>query len=87
MDVAGRGYDQFTDEQREAVVNAFLREADFKHGIVDALSRGMKHRPAARSERSTMTFWRSRIRVFSESTYAASSSLHPGTAERLTVGP
>jgi hypothetical protein len=45
MDVAGRGYDQFTDEQREAVVAAFPREADFKHGIIDAFYQGMKHRP------------------------------------------
>jgi hypothetical protein len=45
MDVAGRGYDQFTDAQREAVVAAFPREADFKHGILDAFYQGMKHRP------------------------------------------
>jgi hypothetical protein len=45
MDVAGRGYDQFTDAQREAVVAAFPREADFKHGILDAFYEGMKHRP------------------------------------------
>ncbi|MEI9981927.1 MAG: HD domain-containing protein [Aliidongia sp.] len=47
MDVAGRGYDQFTDAQREAVVAAFPREADFKHGIIDAFYRGMKHRPGS----------------------------------------
>jgi hypothetical protein len=45
MDVAGRGYDAFTDAQREAVVAAFPREADFKHGIIDAFYQGMKHRP------------------------------------------
>jgi hypothetical protein len=45
MDVAGRGYDQFTDAQREAVVEAFPREVDFKHGIIDAFYQGMKHRP------------------------------------------
>lgn len=45
MDVAGRGYDQFTDAQREAVVAAFPREADFQHGIIDAFYQGMKHRP------------------------------------------
>jgi hypothetical protein len=45
MDVAGRGYEQFTDAQREAVIAAFPREADFKHGIIDAFYRGMKHRP------------------------------------------
>jgi hypothetical protein len=45
MDVAGRGYDEFTDAQREAVVAAFPRGADFKHGIIDAFYHGMKHRP------------------------------------------
>jgi hypothetical protein len=45
MDVAGRGYDQFTDTQREAVVAAFPRETDFKHGIIDAFYQGMKNRP------------------------------------------
>jgi len=43
--VAGRGYDQFTDAQREAVVAAFPREADFSHGIIDAFYKGMQHRP------------------------------------------
>jgi hypothetical protein len=45
MDVAGRGYDQFTEAQREAVVAAHPREADFKHGILEAFYQGMKHRP------------------------------------------
>ena len=45
MDVAGRGYDQFTDAQRAAVVAAFPREIDFPHGIIDAFYQGMKHRP------------------------------------------
>src|SRR3984885_2404637 len=45
MDVAGRDYDQFSDEQREAVIAAFPRETDFKHGIIDAFYQGMKHRP------------------------------------------
>ena len=45
MDVAGRGYDEFTDAQREAVVAAYPREADFKHRIIDAFYQGMKHRP------------------------------------------
>jgi hypothetical protein len=45
MDVAGRGYDEFGDGEREAVVAAFPREADFKHGIIDAFYDGMKHRP------------------------------------------
>lgn len=45
MDVAGRGYEQFTDAQRDAVVTAFPREADFQHEIIDAFYQGMKHRP------------------------------------------
>ncbi|MBV1686113.1 HD domain-containing protein [Novosphingobium sp. G106] len=45
MDVAGRGYETFTDAQRDAVVAAFPREDDFKHGIIDAFYQGMKHRP------------------------------------------
>jgi hypothetical protein len=45
MDVAGRGYDQFTAAQREAVTAAFPRGHDFKHGIIDAFYQGMKHRP------------------------------------------
>ncbi len=45
MDVAGRGYDQFTDEEREAVVAAYPRGDDFKHAIIDAFYQGMRHRP------------------------------------------
>ena len=45
MDVAGRGYDAFSAAQREAVVASYPREANFKHGIIDAFYEGMKHRP------------------------------------------
>ncbi|WP_018907147.1 HD domain-containing protein [Variovorax paradoxus] len=45
MDVAGRGYDQFSAAERQAVLAAFPREADFEHGIIDAFYQGMKHRP------------------------------------------
>jgi hypothetical protein len=45
MDVAGRGYDAFTEEQRKAVVAAYPREADFEHEIIDAFYESMKHRP------------------------------------------
>lgn len=45
MDVAGRGYDQFTEDERRAVLAAFPREANFKSGIIDAFYQGMKHRP------------------------------------------
>jgi hypothetical protein len=45
MDVAGRGFDQFTDEQRAAVVAAFPRGTDFAQKMIDAFYQGMKHRP------------------------------------------
>jgi len=45
MDVAARGYDQFTDEQRNAVLAAYPRRIQFKHDIIEAFYQGMKHRP------------------------------------------
>ena len=45
MDVLGIAYGQFTQEQREAVVAAHARGADFKNRIIDAFHKGMKHRP------------------------------------------
>jgi len=45
MDVAGRGYDGFSDEQREKVVTAYPRGADFSNHMIDAFYDGMKHRP------------------------------------------
>ena len=45
MDGAGRAYDEFTDEEREAVVAAWPRADDFKHAIIDAFHEGLKHRP------------------------------------------
>jgi len=45
MDVASRGYDQFTEDERKAVLAAFPREANFKTAIIDAFYQGMKHRP------------------------------------------
>jgi hypothetical protein len=45
MDVLGIAYDQFTQEQREAVVTAHPRGGSFKKNIVDAFYDGMKHRP------------------------------------------
>jgi hypothetical protein len=40
MDVTGRGFDAFTDAERDAVVAMFPREADFEHGIIDAFYEG-----------------------------------------------
>jgi hypothetical protein len=45
MDVAARGYDQFTGEQRNAVLAAYPRGAHFKHDIIEAFYKGTKHRP------------------------------------------
>ena len=45
MDVLGLAYDQFADEQREAVVAAYPRGDDFKNEIIRAFYDGMKHRP------------------------------------------
>jgi hypothetical protein len=45
MDVVGRGFDAFTEEQREAVVAAYPRGADFAGNMIDAFYDGMKHRP------------------------------------------
>ncbi|AYD66091.1 MAG: HD domain-containing protein [Pseudomonadales bacterium] len=45
MDVAGRGFDAITREQRAAVVKTYPRGADFAASIIDAFYEGMKHRP------------------------------------------
>jgi hypothetical protein len=45
MDVAGRGFDALTEEQRAAVVAAYPRGADFARKMIDAFYDGMKHRP------------------------------------------
>jgi hypothetical protein len=47
MDVAGRGFEQFTDEEREAVIAAHPRGDDFAHHMIDAFYEGMKHRPGS----------------------------------------
>jgi HD domain len=45
MDVAARGYDQFTDEQRHAVLAAYPRGTRFEQDMIEAFYQGMKHRP------------------------------------------
>jgi hypothetical protein len=46
MDVAGRGFERFTDEERAAVLDVFPREADFAQQMIDVFYDGMKLRPA-----------------------------------------
>jgi len=45
MDVLGMAYELFNDEDREAVVQAHPREANFKEGIIDAFAKGTMHKP------------------------------------------
>jgi len=45
MDVLGIAYDQFSDDERAAVVAAHPRGPDFNHRIIDAFYGGMRHRP------------------------------------------
>ena len=45
MDVAGRGFELFTDEQRKAVIAAYPRDTDFAHQMIDAFYHGLQHRP------------------------------------------
>lgn len=45
MDVAGRGYQDFPEHEREAVIAAYPRGRDFKHRMIDAFYDGMRHRP------------------------------------------
>jgi hypothetical protein len=45
MDVLGLAYDDFTREEREAVVLAHPREANFKEGIIAAFADGTRRKP------------------------------------------
>jgi hypothetical protein len=45
MDVVGRGYDQFTDEQRKAVLEAYPRDGHFNQALIDAFYEALKKRP------------------------------------------
>jgi len=47
MDVAGRGFEEFTDEERDAVIAAYPRDPGFANRIIDAFYHGMKHRPGS----------------------------------------
>lgn len=45
MDVIGRGYDQFSDAQRKAVLDVYPRDKSFNLGIIDAFYEALKQRP------------------------------------------
>ncbi len=45
MDVLGLAYDDFTRDERAAVVLAHPREANFKEGIIAAFAEGTRHKP------------------------------------------
>ncbi len=45
MDVLGLTYQEYSDEEREAVVSAFPRAPQFKEDIIRAFYDGIKHKP------------------------------------------
>jgi hypothetical protein len=45
MDVLGLTYKEYSDEEREAVVEAFPRTPRFKEDIIQAFYDGIKHKP------------------------------------------
>ena len=45
MDVLGLTYDQYSDAEREAVVEAFPRTPRFKEDIIEAFYNGIRHKP------------------------------------------
>ena len=45
MDVLGLTYKEYSDEERETVVRAFPRTAQFKEDIIQAFYDGIKHKP------------------------------------------
>jgi HD superfamily phosphodiesterase len=46
MDVLGLTYKEYTDEERESVVQAFPRTPGFKEDIIQAFYDGIRHKPA-----------------------------------------
>jgi hypothetical protein len=45
MDMVGRGYDDFTAAEREAVLAAHPRDDDFAAGVIDTFYDGLRRRP------------------------------------------
>jgi hypothetical protein len=46
MDMAGRNYDSYTEQERAAVLAAYPRAADFASQVVDTFYQGLRQRPA-----------------------------------------
>lgn len=47
LDMAGRGYDGLTEQERAAVTAACPRGHGFAHEVIDTFYEGLKHRPAS----------------------------------------
>ncbi|KUQ84831.1 HD domain-containing protein [Enterobacter genomosp. O] len=47
MDMIGRGFDEFKEEERNAVLSAFPRGANFEHEVIETFYNGLSHRPAS----------------------------------------
>ena len=47
MDVAGRNYSEFSDQERDAVTALYPRGTDFEAEMIDEFNAGLKHRPAS----------------------------------------
>ncbi|HJV26739.1 MAG TPA: HD domain-containing protein [Aromatoleum sp.] len=45
MDMAGRNYEHFTEDEREGVIAAYPRGHDFGHEVIEVFYQGLKHRP------------------------------------------
>jgi hypothetical protein len=43
--MVGRNYDLFTEEERDAVIVAYPRSANFGHEVIESFYQGLKHRP------------------------------------------
>jgi hypothetical protein len=47
MDMAGRGYEDVPDDEREAVIAACPRSHDFAHEVIDTFYEGLRRRPSS----------------------------------------
>ncbi|MBO4154605.1 HD domain-containing protein [Enterobacter kobei] len=47
MDMTGRGYDNFSEVERNAVIKALPREPEFAQAVIDTFYNGLRHRPGS----------------------------------------